>query len=91
MKDIKINFLPKSILGKWAIGLSITFIVLIWLKIQFSIHVMTFIIAALGLVGFFISIVSIIKNKDRAILNFLPILVGLIIILWIAAEMIFLH
>lgn len=88
---MKMPFLPKSILGKWSIGLSISFIILIWLKIQFEIPVSTFLIAALGLAGFFTSIVSIIKNKDRGVLYFIPILVGLIIIWWIAGEMIYPH
>ncbi len=88
---MKINLLPKSILGKLSIGLSIAFIILIWLKMQIAIHIMTFCIAALGLLGFFTSIVSIVKNKDRALLNFLPILVGVIIILWAVAEIIFPH
>jgi len=88
---MKITLLPKNNLGKCSVGLSIAFIILIWLKIQFSIHVMTFAIAALGLTGFVTSLVSIFKNKDRAVLTFLPILVGLIIILWITGEIMFPH
>ncbi len=88
---MKTKLLPKSILGKLSIGLSIAFIILIWLKIQIAIPIMTFCIATLGLVAFFTSIISIVKNKDRALLNFLPILVGVIIIFWAAAEIIFLH
>ena len=91
MSNIKITLLPKNKLGKWSVGLSIAFIILIWLKIQFSIHVMTFAIAALGLTGFVTSLVSIFKNKDRAVLTFLPILVGLIIIFWITGEIMFPH
>jgi len=91
MSNIKITLLPKNKLGKWSVGLSIAFIILIWLKIQFSIHVMTFAIAALGLAGFVTSIISIIKNKDRAILSFLPVFIGLIILLWIAGEIIYPH
>lgn len=88
---MKITLLPKSLLGKWSLGLSVVFIVLIWLKIQYSIHIMTFAIAALGLAGFITSIISIFKIKDRSILNFLPILVGLIIVFWIVAEIIYPH
>jgi len=88
---MKITLIPKSNLGKCSVGLSIAFIILIWLKIQFSIHVMTFAIAALGLTGFVTSLVSIFKNKDRAVLTFLPILVGLIIIFWITGEIMFPH
>jgi len=88
---MKITLIPKSNLGKCSVGLSIAFIILIWLKIQFSIPVMTFAIAALGLTGFITSLVSIFKNKDRAVLTFLPILVGLIIIFWITGEIMFPH
>lgn len=88
---MKITLLPKNILGKWSMGLSIAFIILIFLKMRGLIPIMTFLIAALGLVGFITSIVSIIKNKDRSLLIFLPILVGLIIIFWIAGEVIYPH
>lgn len=88
---MKMSLLPKTHLGKWSVGLSIAFIILIWLKIQFGIHVMTFAIAALGLVGFLMGSVAIVKNKDLSILNFLPILVGSIIIIWIAGEIIYPH
>ncbi len=88
---MKIYLVPKNNLGKWSVGLSIAFIILLWLKMEFSIHLMIFIIAAIGLAGFAFSIVSIIKNKDRALLNFIPVLVGLIIILWIAGELIYPH
>ena len=88
---MRLTFLPKSTLGKWSVGLSIAFIILIWTKIQYSFPMPTFAIAALGLAGFVISIVAIFKNSDRAILTFLPVLVGLVILLWIGAELIFLH
>ena len=89
--NMRLNVLPKTTLGKWSVGLSIVFIILIWMKMQYSIHVPTFAIAAVGLIGFIMSIIAIFRNKDKAILNFLPILVGLIIILWIAAELLFPH
>lgn len=88
---MKIALLPKTCLGKWSVGLSTAFIVLIWLKIQYGIHVMTFAIAVLGLGGFFIGILAIVKDKDSSILNFLPILVGIIIIIWIVGETIYPH
>lgn len=85
------TLLPKNTLGKWSIGLSAVFIILIWLKIQFNIPVMTFLIAALGLAGFFTSIVSIIKYKEKTLLYLIPILVGLVIIWWIAGEIMYPH
>lgn len=88
---MKLTLLPKTTPGKWSVGLSIAFIILIWAKIQYSIHILSFAIAALGLIGFFIGIIAFFRNKDRSILNLLPILVGLLIILWIAGELIFPH
>ena len=88
---MKLNFIPKTRLGKWSIGLSIVFIILIWTKIQYSIPMPSFAIAALGLTGLFTGIVAIFRNKDRSVLNLLPLLVGLLILLWITAELIFPH
>jgi hypothetical protein len=88
---MNLTILPKSTLGKWSVGISVVFIILISTKIQFSIHVPTFAIGALGLIGFIVSLIAIFKNKDRSVLIFLPVLVGLIIILWTAAEFIFPH
>jgi hypothetical protein len=89
--DMRLTILPKTTLSKSSVIISVVFIILIWTKIQFSIHVPTFAIGALGLIGFIVSIIAIFKNKDRSVLIFLPVLVGLIIILWTAAEFIFPH
>ena len=88
---MKLNILPKTTTGKWSLGFSVAFLIFIWAKIQYSIRVPTFAIAALGLVGFFMSLIAFFKNKDRSILNLLPVLVGLVILLWIAGELIFPH
>jgi len=88
---MRFTLLPKTRLAKWALGLSIAFIVLIATKIVAFLPLPTFVIAALGLAGFTVGIIAIIKDKDRSILSLLPLLVGLIIIFWIAAELIFPH
>jgi len=88
---VKNIFLPKTRLGKWSVLISIVFIILIWAKIQFGIPLLTFVIAAIGLVGFILSLIALIKNKDRTILILLPVLVGLIILIWTAAELISPH
>jgi hypothetical protein len=87
---MKINLWSKTTLGKWAAILSIAFIILISLKIRDGIFLPTFTIAGLGLAGFVAGIIAIAK-KDRSILVILSILVGLVIILWIAAELIYSH
>ena len=88
---MRLTVLPKTTLGKWALGLSIAFIILIWWKIQGSMPIPVFAIAAIGLAGFTVVIIAIFRNKDKAILNLLPLLVGLVILLWIAAELLFPH
>lgn len=88
---MKFTFLPKTKIGIWSVVIGVAFILLIWMKIQFSLPVPTFAIAALGLAGFILSLIAIFRNQDRAILNFLPVLVGLVIVLWFAAELIFPH
>jgi len=88
---MKLTFSPKSTPGKWSAGLGIAFIILIAAKILGSLPLPTFSIAALGLAGFVTGIVAIFKNRDRAILIFLSLIVGLVIMLWIIAEFIFPH
>jgi len=49
------------------------------------------VIAILGIIGFIMGIISVLKFKDRAVFVFLSIFVGLLIIFWGAAEIIFPH
>lgn len=88
---MKLVCLPETSAGRWSLGLSIAFIVLIWAKMQYSIPLPTFAIASIGLAGFIISLVAIFRHKDRSVLNLLPVLVGLLILLWIASELLFPH
>jgi hypothetical protein len=88
---VKTIVLPKTCIGKWALGLSIAFIVLIAMKIQGSLPMPTFTITALGLTGFAMGIVAILRNRDRGILNYMAITVGVVIIAWIATELILRH
>ena len=85
------KLLPQTSSGKWAIIFSVIFIVLIFTKINGFLPMPTFSVAALGLIGFILGIRAIFNKKDKAILNYLPVLVGLVIILWTAAELIFPH
>ena len=87
------KILPETTLGKWSVGLSIAFIVLIGMKIANHFHfpLPTPAIAVLGIIGLLIGLLAVFGNKDRAILNILPLIVGVIILLWIAGEIIFPH
>jgi hypothetical protein len=48
-------------------------------------------LALMGLIGFIMGLIAIIKYKDRALLTLLSIPVGLVIILWTLAEIAFPH
>lgn len=88
---MKITILPETSLGKWSIVLSIAFIILIYLKMQYGIPVMSFAIAGLGLAGVIMCIVAMIRNKEISLLYFIPIFVGLLIIFWVSAEIVYPH
>lgn len=88
---MKAKLWPQSRSGQWSAGLSIAFIVLIMLKMMGALPFPTFAVAALGLAGFIAGIAAIIGKKERAILVFLPILVGLLIISWTVAEIVYPH
>lgn len=45
----------------------------------------------MGVVGFVLEIISIVKYKDRALLTWLSIPIGLVIIFWTVAEIAFPH
>lgn len=88
---MKTSFIPKTLSGKWAVVLGLAFIVLISLKMNGTMPLPTFGIAAIGVVGFLVGIYAMIKDKERSILTVIPILVGLLIILWTAGELLFPH
>jgi hypothetical protein len=71
------RLLPKTCAGWWASGLSLIFIILIAIKIQFWLPLPTFVIAALGSAGFIFGLMAIFKNEDRTILNLLSIISGI--------------
>lgn len=87
---------PESRSGKWAASITLLFIVLMSLKlltlgISIRIPLPTPFIAGLGVIGFIMGVVSIVKKKDRALLTLLSITIGLLIIFWVAAEIAFPH
>lgn len=93
---MKIQFWSKTTVGKWAASLTLLFIVLMSLKlmalgISIRLPLPSPFIAGLGVIGFIMGIISMIKNKDRALLTLLSIPVGLLIIFWIIAEIAYPH
>jgi len=88
---MKRPILPKTKQGTWAAALAIIFIIFILMKMMGLMPLPTFFIAAIGLAGFIMGIIALIRNGERALLNYLPLVAGLIILLWIAAELLFPH
>lgn len=93
---MKIQLWSKSTTGKWAAALTLLFIISMSVKLSTLAMLIrrslpTPFLAIIGVIGFLLGIISIVKNKDRAILTLLSIPIGLLIILWTAAEIIFPH
>lgn len=91
---MKIQLWAKTKTGKWASSLTLLFILLMGLKalnLGIRLPLPSPVIAGLGVIGFILAIVSIVKNKDRSLFVLLSIPVGLLIIFWVAAEIAFPH
>jgi hypothetical protein len=91
---MKIQLWSKFTAGKGAAWLTMLFIILMALKLTASgtsirIPLPIPAIAVLGVLGFGLGILSVIKNKDRSLLTLLSIPIGLLIIVWFAAEILF--
>lgn len=87
---MKRQILSQTPSGKWAGILTLAFIILMALK-SIRLPLPSPVIAVLGVVGFILAVISIIKNKDRSLLTWLAIPVGLIIIFWAGAEIMYPH
>ncbi len=103
---MKIKFKPKSTLGTWSIGLIIALAIFVGLFFMFialgerggatffsnlKLTIPGLLAAASGICAFFTGIISIIKSKERAILVFLSTILGLLVLLWSLAEVLFPH
>lgn len=88
---MKTTFVPMTSSGKLAAVLSLAFIILISLKMNGTMPLPTFAIAAIGMLGFLIAVFAFFSNKERSILIYLSLLVGFVILFWTAAELLFPH
>ena len=91
-----IQLWPKTTAGKWAAILTLLFIVSMSIKLSalamlIRLPLPTPFLAVIGVAGFVMGVISTVKNKDRALLTLLSIPVGLLIIIWTAAEIAFPH
>ncbi len=89
---MKIKLCSTAKVGKYAACSTLLFIILMILKFfTYSIPLPTPVIAGLGVLGFILGAISMIKSKDRSLLTLLSIAIGLLVILWVAAEILFPH
>lgn len=82
---MKIQLCSETRVGKWAAGLTLLFILLMILRFPSPVA------AGIGVAGFAMGLFSIVKNKDRSLFVLLSIPIGLLIILWVTAEIAFPH
>lgn len=100
---IMLTFLPKTKLGKWAVGLIVVFFALFILfqllvasgqrggetffdNLMLTIPI--FLAGICGIAAFFTGIVSIIKSKERSVLFFLTVMVGLFVLVFVVGEIV---
>jgi len=92
-RNMKILIWSKTKAGKWAAFFLLVFIVSMVIKqVTFGILPLPIpVIASIGVMGCIAGSVSFFKNKDKSLLTLLSILIGLLIIIWTAAEIAFPH
>jgi len=96
------NFIPKTYLGKWSVGLDAFFLVIIFISIMlvkvfkvlsFNNHwwdVTVPILALVTVTAFILGIIAIIK-KERSALVYISVIIGLLAILFIPLHSLFIN
>ena len=87
---MKIKMKPATKAGKWSVNLGITFAVLMVFKLMLRLPVPTPAIALVGVAGLVVAVVAMFK-KDFNVSLLIPLILGVLIILWMAAEFAFPH
>ena len=100
---MRISILPKSSLGRWSVGLAAAFIllfVLFWILIAPArrgvgpapFAPMAIVAAGIsGIAAFVIGLISMIRSKERSILVFLAVVVGLFVLIFLLGEFLYPH
>ncbi len=100
-KNMKLNFAPKTILGKWSVGLNAFFLIVIIISIllvkvlkilSFDDHwwdVTVPIVFLASIVALFTGIISVRKHNERSVLVYLSIIIGILSILFIFLHSLF--
>jgi hypothetical protein len=99
---MKLNIKPETSIGKWSVGLQTFFVIVIAASIilvkvlgilSFDDHwwdVTVFVFLA-SIIAFITGLITVIRNKDRAILVYLSIFLGLSAILFVLLHSLFIN
>lgn len=99
---MKINFIPKTLLGKWSAWLNVFFLVVIFISIilvkvfkvlSFDNHwwdITVPILTLATITAFILGIIAIIK-KERSVLVYISVIIGLLAILFIPLHSLFIN
>lgn len=87
---MKINFIPKTILGKWSVGL-IIFLLLVLVMPQIRLPAFGPLAAVCGVVSFFTGMIAVIRQKERSISVIISTVIGFLATLFVIAEILFPH
>ena len=97
------NFIPKTYLGKWSVGLNTFFLVVIFISIMFVkvFKILSFddhwwdvtvpIIFSASIIAFIFEIIAVRKNKESSVFVYLSIALGLFTILFIPLHSLFIN
>lgn len=90
---MKLVWLPKDSAGKWSVVLSVLFVLLMWLKFFALVRLPlpSPAIALLSIAALILGLISIFLHRARAILLVIPMLLGLLVVVWTAGELIYPH
>lgn len=90
---MKLIWMPKDSAGKKAVYLSILFVAFMALKMSnlLRLPLPSPLIALLAIAGLVFGLISIFLHKGRAVLLLIPVLVGLLVVAWTTAELMFPH
>jgi ABC-type multidrug transport system permease subunit len=97
---MKMDITPKTLLGKWSVGLNAFFLIVIAVSVilvkvikilSFDDHWwdVTAVVFIVPVITFFTGIISVIKNKDHSVSVFLSIFVSICVILFILLHSLF--
>jgi len=104
--NMKLNFIPKTCLGKWSVILIVFFFLffaVFWVFVvsgqrggdtffsNLFLTIPMLLAASSGIIAFFTGIISIINKKERSIFVFLSTLIGFFILFFCLGEVLFPH